>query len=145
MITVSNYFMYYICQKYNNDLFMENVVLNEINISLYKYTKEVILKNKWQDLPKAKLRDKITTLQQIVSPFGKVLQKRTIQFFFLDFIFLYIFLFSLTFLFLVHEENFNICLKIFQTDTASVLQEAITYINFYQEQVKVKCLHVGKY
>ncbi|KAJ4916961.1 basic helix-loop-helix (bHLH) DNA-binding superfamily protein [Raphanus sativus] len=47
-----------------------------------------------KDLPKAKLRDKITTLQQIVSPFGK-------------------------------------------TDTASVLQEAITYINFYQEQVKL--------
>ncbi|KAG2270051.1 hypothetical protein Bca52824_064606 [Brassica carinata] len=41
-----------------------------------------------KDLPKAKLRDKITTLQQI-------------------------------------------------TDTASVLQEAITYINFYQEQVKL--------
>ncbi|CAN8313781.1 unnamed protein product [Cochlearia groenlandica] len=47
-----------------------------------------------KELPKAKLRDKITTLQQIVSPFGK-------------------------------------------TDTASVLQEAITYINFYQEQVKL--------
>ncbi|KAL1205002.1 Transcription factor [Cardamine amara subsp. amara] len=47
-----------------------------------------------KELPKAKLRDKITTLQQIVSPFGK-------------------------------------------TDTASVLQEAITYINFYQEQIKL--------
>jgi len=32
-------------------------------------------------------------------------------------------------------------LKTFQTDTASVLQEAITYINFYQEQVKVNYIH----
>ncbi|XP_010529849.1 PREDICTED: transcription factor bHLH111 [Tarenaya hassleriana] len=47
-----------------------------------------------KEVPKAKVRDKITSLQQIVSPFGK-------------------------------------------TDTASVLQEAITYIKFLQEQVKL--------
>lgn len=37
------------------------------------------------------------------------------------------------------EENKTFGFKTFQTDTASVLHEAITYINFYQEQVKVKC------
>ncbi|ANM59543.1 basic helix-loop-helix (bHLH) DNA-binding superfamily protein [Arabidopsis thaliana] len=36
-----------------------------------------------KELPKAKLRDKITTLQQIVSPFGKVLQKKTVLLFFI--------------------------------------------------------------
>ncbi|XVE85505.1 hypothetical protein DITRI_Ditri17bG0096200 [Diplodiscus trichospermus] len=48
--------------------------------------------------PKVKLGDKITALQQIVSPFGK-------------------------------------------TDTASVLLEAIGYINFLQEQVQVKSIY----
>ncbi|CAG7897565.1 unnamed protein product [Brassica rapa] len=52
-----------------------------------------------KELPKAKFRDKITTLQQIVSPFGK-------------------------------------------TDTASVLQEAITCINFLSRESIGKMLYM---
>ncbi|WZZ08822.1 hypothetical protein YC2023_094743 [Brassica napus] len=58
-----------------------------------------------KELPKAKFRDKITTLQQIVSPFGKVPQKRI-------------------------------------TDTASVLQEAITCINFLSRESIGKMLYM---
>ncbi|CAL2233259.1 unnamed protein product [Prunus armeniaca] len=70
---------------------------------------------------KEKLGDRIAALQQLVAPFGKVnIEKRTLVFS----------------LFNVFQFNL-ITNSILQTDTASVLMEAIGYIKFLQNQVEV--------
>jgi len=75
--------------------------------------------------PKVKLGDRITALQQIVSPFGKV---------------------NILKLFIYEICNKILCANLiawYQTDTASVLLEAINYIRFLQEQVQVTPIAIG--
>ncbi|RWW21862.1 hypothetical protein GW17_00013966 [Ensete ventricosum] len=71
---------------------------------------------------KEKLGDRITALQQLVSPFGKVkLSSHFLEHCCVD-------------LWLQKLDCMRSCL---QTDTASVLQEAIEYIKFLHDQVRV--------
>lgn len=82
--------------------------------------------------PKVKLGDRITALQQIVSPFGKV----EIDFCFIQFsVNFFNFIFRL--LSTIIDNNYN---SYFQTDTASVLTETIGYIKFLQEQIQVRII-----
>lgn len=88
--------------------------------------------------PKVKLGDKITALQQIVSPFGKVTTHiaLTPSLFSFPLLYKYMLLTVLYFShYLLHYDQFFFVE--FQTDTASVLFEAIGYIKFLQEQVQV--------
>ncbi|KAL9669462.1 hypothetical protein QQ045_007009 [Rhodiola kirilowii] len=74
--------------------------------------KQTIHANKPKPRPvrKEKIGDRIATLQQLVSPFGKALRS-----------------------------DLRKLKRFVQTDTASVLQEAMCYIKFLQEQVQVLC------
>ncbi|XP_048601802.1 transcription factor bHLH112-like isoform X2 [Brassica napus] len=83
---------------------------------------------------KENLRDQITSLQQLVSPFGKVND--------LDSIYLIIIYTNQSFYFHLLGQVYLDLLFFFlwinfQTDTASVLQEAIEYIKFLHDQVTV--------
>lgn len=75
---------------------------------------------------KEKLGDRVTALQQLVSPFGKVNPLS----FYNPFLFLHI-TFTLS---LIH-------LYCPQTDTASVLHEAVEYIKYLHDQVNVYVLN----
>lgn len=71
--------------------------------------------------------DRITALQQLVSPFGKVIKTTS---------------YSFHFLFSDHSDNIYwsskfINLNFCQTDTASVLSDAIEYIKFLHDQISV--------
>ncbi|XP_048434726.1 uncharacterized protein LOC125474789 [Pyrus x bretschneideri] len=85
---------------------------------------------------KEKLGERITALQQLVSPYGKVeLQKpkssHPVNYF-------------LTIFLQIHRKYFFFFwelgkLGVLQTDTASVLHEVMGYIRFLREQVQVLC------
>lgn len=71
---------------------------------------------------KEKLGERITALQQLVSPFGKV------------------HLYFVCNLIVVNGGNIYIKMDVkMQTDTASVLHEAMGYIRFLHDQVHVLC------
>lgn len=76
--------------------------------------------------------DRITALQQLVSPFGKVCMIISISWDFFSSSFWWLIL-VVKVLFYIIITNF----WPFQTDTASVLSEAIEYIKFLHEQVNV--------
>ena len=82
---------------------------------------------RWQ-VRKEKLGDRIAALQQLVSPFGKV--GNYVQGFTW-------FKFDLTRKWMICDFFGN--LKMLQTDTASVLHEAMGYIRFLHDQVQVLC------
>jgi hypothetical protein len=82
-------------------------------------------------VPKVKLGDKITALQQIVSPFGKVyVRSRTACMgnWIVSFMRCFPYIDTVTTSYYVYMS---------QTDTASVLYEAINYIKWLHEQVQV--------
>lgn len=90
--------------------------------------------------------DRITALQQLVSPFGKVnlapkciyllyFHKELASSFACSFFFLKIKKKNL-----IVYDDFKSCLIVCQTDTASVLSEAIEYIKFLHEQVNVSTI-----
>lgn len=93
-------------------------------------------------VPKVKLGDRISALQQIVSPFGKVNSVTTMC------ILLYLLTMKIkkkkSIIFfkmgIINFSSFFLGVN-FQTDTASVLLEAIQYIKFLQEQVQVIIIH----
>jgi len=88
--------------------------------------------------PKVKLGDKITALQQIVSPFGKVTTHFALTLSFFRFLFFMNIYNQQCSTFLTTYFIIMIIFFVeFQTDTASVLFEAIGYIKFLQEQVQV--------
>ncbi|KAJ0751290.1 putative transcription factor bHLH family [Helianthus annuus] len=92
-----------------------------------------------EDKPKVKMGDRITALQQLVSPFGKVcmINIYIFIFFFIMLKFFFLIINLETKVLLSFVDNTNNLFRFFQTDTASVLSEAIVYIKFLHEQVNV--------